>query len=158
MGENVIRFIKVLVLVLVIPATGAFASTNDKRAISVQNAKFSSAYVERDVARIMECFEEEARIAPVRGGLIKGFDSIKQFWTTAVGGTAKLVSLEFESDEIIIMDDVATDIGYYKGVSRQRDGKESAFMGAYVTVWKKREDVWRMQHSMWRALKNPQNK
>jgi ketosteroid isomerase-like protein len=57
------------------------------------------------------------------------------------------------SEELIIDGQLASDIGYYSGLSVHDDGRESKFGGAYLIVWRKIDGVWRIHLDMWNAIK-----
>ena len=130
----------------------------EKTAIHKQTEKFSTAFVNGDVSRIMECFEDEARIVPVHGRLLTGHSNIKDFWASTAQTPSSVLSFNMIPEELVIEGNIATGIGYYTGETAGRRGKTNAFGGTFVTVWKKSDGVWRMQHSMWRASKNAATK
>jgi len=126
----------------------------EKAAIQAQATAFSKAYVAGDIESIMQLYTEDARIVPINGRIISRRDVIRQFWTAAISGTAKVLSHKTETEDLIVSGDIATDIGYYTGESRLSDGKKNPFGGAYIIVWKKVSGVWRMQLDMWNTVRD----
>ena len=56
--------------------------------------------------------------------------------------------------EIEILGDTANDFGYYEGKSIGNDGKEYAWKGKYVIVWKEVEpNVWKMYLDIWNRVR-----
>lgn len=157
MSKKLLPILAVILFAFTGPAVGQDVEL-EKAAIVEQTKKFSAAYIEGDISSIMECFEDEARIVPVHGRLLAGHGNIKDFWAGAAESPSRVVAFDMVPEELVVEGSFATSIGYYSGEVAGARGRTNAFGGTFVTVWKKSEGVWRMQHSMWRAVKNFANK
>jgi len=128
------------------------AEKNDKDAISAQAKAFSKAFVNGDVDAIMTIYSPNARIVDVNSKIESDILSIRKFWTPNRSSKWQLISHQVTSEELIIEGNMASDIGYYKGVSKHKDGREVKFGGAYVIVWQKINGIWRMHLDMWNDI------
>ncbi|MEX0297436.1 MAG: DUF4440 domain-containing protein [Kordiimonas sp.] len=125
----------------------------EKAAIEAQAAAFSAAYIAGDVNAIMALYTDDARIIPINGRILADQASIRQLWSAAIASPSKATSHEAVSDKLVIEGSIATDVGYYYGESRARNGQRNAFGGAYMIVWKKVGGVWRKHLDMWNTVR-----
>ena len=126
----------------------------EKAAIRAQTERFSAAYMQGDVGRIMDFFSDDARIVPVKGRILAGRERIESFWAGVTGGPTSLLSLKMDPEQLVVAGDMATGIGYFSGEA-SGGAQKSAFGGTFMMVWKKSDGEWRMQHSMWAPLATP---
>jgi len=127
--------------------------STEKKAISTQARAFSKAFVNGDADAIMAIYSPNARIVDVNSKIESDISSIRKFWTPNNSSKWQLLSHQVTSEELIIEGNMASDIGYYKGVTRHQDGRKVTFSGAYVIVWLKINGTWRMHLDMWNAIK-----
>lgn len=126
---------------------GGSASDEDRAAIIAQSKAFSAAYVAEDVEAMLQIYEPDGVAAPGGRDFVVGAEALRKLWTVPEGvdvirHSATPVSLTIEGR-------MAYDQGYYEGAN-MRDGKEQAFSGKYLIVWRKGDDgVWRMAQDMW---------
>jgi ketosteroid isomerase-like protein len=119
---------------------------DDVEAIKLQNARFSQAYVEKDLETQMSIYADDAVIGPPGRVFITG-DGLSQYWAQAPG--TAVVSHRLIPDSIVVHGDLAYDWGRYEGASG-RVGAPSDFSGKYLVVWRRDTDgMWRMVQDMW---------
>lgn len=144
-------------LVLLIAMQSSFAISadidNDKKAIAERAKAFSQAFVAGDIETIMEIYSPNARIVDVNSKIDSDILSIRKFWTPNKSSKWQLISHNTHSEELLVEGNMASDIGYYVGVSQHVDGRKVKFGGAYVIVWIKIEGIWRMHLDMWNDIK-----
>ncbi|WP_417455757.1 YybH family protein [Kordiimonas sp.] len=127
----------------------------EKAAIQAQAVAFSHAYVAGDTDTLMAIYAPDASIVPTNRPILRGTDNIRAYWAPHDGAKWHPVDHKTTTTELTIHGDVATDIGYFEGVSADMEGNTRAFRGAYLITWRKIDGVWRMQHDMWNSLKVP---
>lgn len=93
----------------------------------------------------------DAKILPPGTRIIIGRDSITRYWIRPEG--VSTIQHRAIPSEITVTGDFAHDIGYYEGVSRQKDGTEIPFYGKYVILWKRVNGKWFMYADMWNPVK-----
>jgi ketosteroid isomerase-like protein len=144
-----------LILIMTLPSYVALSTdlNADKLAISAQAEAFSQAFVEGDLDTIMSIYSPDAKIVYGENNIENDIDAIRKYWTPNLKSNWKLKWHKTESEELIIDGQLASDIGYYSGLSVHGDGRESKFRGAYVIVWRNIDGVWRIHLDMWNAIK-----
>lgn len=125
----------------------------EKQAISAQAKAFSKAFVDGDVETLMAIYSPNAHIVDGNQNIESDINAIRKLWTPKPDRNWRLIWHKTESKELIVEGTMASDIGYYSGLSRSNDGKEFPFKGAYVIVWLKIDGVWRMHIDMWNSIK-----
>ncbi|NQZ86019.1 MAG: nuclear transport factor 2 family protein [Colwellia sp.] len=144
-----------LLVIMTLPSYVALSTdfNADKLAISAQAEAFSQAFVEGDIETIMSIYSPDAKIVYGENNIENNINAIRKYWTPNLKSSWKLNWHKTESEELIIDGQLASDIGYYSGLSIHDDGRESKFGGAYVIVWRKIDGVWRIHLDMWNAIK-----
>lgn len=102
----------------------------------------------------MAIYSETARIVDVNNKIESDINKIRQLWTPNKDSEWTLQWHKTQSEELIIEGNLASDIGYYSGMTQHKDGREVSFGGAYVIVWKKVGGQWRMHIDMWNEIKD----
>lgn len=125
----------------------------EKQAISLQAKAFSQAFVLGDVESLMAIYSPNAHIVNGNNKIESDIAAIRTYWTPKKLSNWQLVWHKTVSEELVIDGNLASDIGYYSGMSKHIDGSESKFGGAYVIVWKKINGKWRMHLDMWNSIK-----
>lgn len=144
-----------LLIIMTLPSYVALSTdfNADKLAISAQAEAFSQAFVEGDIETIMSIYSPDAKIVYGENNIENNINAIRKYWTPNLKSRWKLNWHKTESEELIIDGQLASDIGYYSGLSIHDDGRESKFGGAYMIVWRKIDGVWRIHLDMWNAIK-----
>lgn len=148
--------IKTILLLVIVLQSCAVLGTNyndDLLAISSQAKAFSKAFVDGDIKTIMAIYSPDAKIVNGNNKIEHDINAIRKFWTPNLKNNWKLNWHKTVSEELIIDGQLASDIGYYSGLSVHDDGRESKFGGAYLIVWRKIDGVWRIHLDMWNAIK-----
>jgi ketosteroid isomerase-like protein len=144
-----------LLLIMLLPSY-VVLSTNyneDMLAISAQAKAFSKAFVDGDIETIMAIYSPNAKIIYGNNKIEKDINAIRKYWTPNLKSSWKLKWHKTKTEELIIDNNLASDVGYYSGLSIHEDGRESKFSGTYVIVWRKIDGVWRIHLDMWNAIK-----
>lgn len=126
----------------------------DKTAIEAQAKAFSAAFVAGDIDKIMAIYSPDAKIIYGNNPIEDSIKRIREYWAPNKNSEWKLQWHKTNSEELLIDGNLASDIGYYSGLSKHMSGKESAFKGSYIIVWKKLNGVWRMHLDMWNSIKD----
>ncbi|TWX44516.1 YybH family protein [Colwellia hornerae] len=144
-----------LLLILSLASYQVLSATNnaDQLAISAQAKAFSQAFVNGDIETIMAIYSPNAKIINGNDNIENDINVIREYWTPNLKSSWQLKWHKTQSDELIIDGQLASDIGYYSGLSMNEDGRESQFGGAYVIVWRKIDGVWRIHLDMWNDIK-----
>lgn len=144
-----------LLLILSLASYQVLSATNnaDQLAISAQAKAFSQAFVNGDIETIMAIYSPNAKIINGNDNIENDINVIRGYWTPNLKSSWQLKWHKTQSDELIIDGQLASDIGYYSGLSMNEDGRESQFGGAYVIVWRKIDGVWRIHLDMWNDIK-----
>lgn len=135
-------------------ATHSNGTDKDRTAIIAQAKAFSKAFVDRNVDGIMAIYSPGARIVNGNKEIEKDLAAIRKLWTPDFTNKWRLQWHKTETEELIIDGNLASDIGYYSGLTKHEDGRDSKFRGAYVIVWKKIDGIWRMNIDMWNSIKD----
>ena len=127
-------------------------SNEKEKAIILRNIKaFSDAFVKGDHKTLASSYTEDGKVFPGGRDIIEGYDGLEKFWTKGEG--IKGVHHKITPKEIKFLGDYAYDYGYYEGaVKNEADGKESAFKGKYLIVWKKVDDDWKIYLDIWNRM------
>lgn len=151
--KNLIKYLFISIISLQSYVVSGAGEDIDRKAISTQALAFSKAFVAGDIDTIMEIYSPNARIVDVNSKIENDILSIRKFWTPNKSSEWQLASHKVTSEELIVEGNMASDIGYYVGVSQHSDGRKVKFGGAYVIVWMKINGVWRMHLDMWNDIK-----
>ena len=129
----------------------------ERAAILAQSAAFSAAYVAGDTDTLMQIYADGAAIVPTNRPVMTGTDSLRAYWSRSPD--AKYIPIRHKAtpEELIIDGTMAADIGYFEGATRDAEGNEHPFRGAYLITWRKIDGVWRIQHDMWNRLPSGEN-
>ncbi|OKY27185.1 DUF4440 domain-containing protein [Thalassotalea sp. PP2-459] len=152
MMKNLLTGLSMLLLLLISVITLADDKASDREAIIAQAKAFSQAYVDGDIETIMAFYSTEAKIVDVNDNIESNIDAIRHFWTKNPNSKWQIKWHKTTSTELIIEGNMASDIGYYSGMSMHEDGREVEFGGAYVIVWRKVDGIWRMHLDMWNNI------
>jgi ketosteroid isomerase-like protein len=113
--------------------------------IDAVNRAFEDAVRKRDMERLSALYTPDAIVMPPDAPFVKGRDSIKQFWGSAIQQLgvkeARLNTVDLE-----IAGDIANEVG--EAILTLESG---AFIGKYVVVWKKVGGQWRLHRDIWNA-------
>lgn len=112
--------------------------------------EFSKAYIAGDYETIADAYTADGKIFPNNASIIEGREAIKKRWMLPEG--ASILDHELQPEEINILGDYAFDYGYYKGITKTKEGKEVDFKGKYVVVWKKIDADWKMYLDIWNRV------
>lgn len=110
---------------------------------------FSKYYMQADYSNLAACYTFDGKIFPNKAPIIEGREAIQKRWI--VPDSMKILYHKVTPVEITIQGDTAYDYGYYEGIT-QVGGKQYAWKGKYVIVWKKVKRVWKIYLDIWNAL------
>ncbi|MFN0014843.1 MAG: DUF2911 domain-containing protein [Saprospiraceae bacterium] len=129
----------------------AFANANKSPETRIREAAaaFSRHVVASDWDAIAAAYTEDAKIFPPGKNILADRAAIRDYWTTATN----VVHHKITPSEIKIIGTEAYDWGVYEGRSVGTDGKEAAWKGKYVIVWKEvMPGDWRMYLDCWNRV------
>ena len=153
--HSLTRVIQILVGILLINnLVYADNAETDKAEIEAQAKAFSAAFVAGDIDKIMAIYSPNAKIIYGNNPIEDNISRIRAYWTPNKKSEWELQWHKTNSEELLISGDLASDVGYYSGLSKHPSGKESQFRGTYVIVWKKVNGIWRMHLDMWSSIKS----
>ena len=128
------------------------------------NKQFVEAFKTRDFSAVADMFTDDAVMLPPRRNIITGKNKIQSFWTRS----KRLHELKFDTDSVTTLgSDVVREIGTLRmlvgrsGAGRGGDdsgeaGSDQAeraqpreISGKYVFVWRKLNDGWKLETSIW---------
>jgi uncharacterized protein (TIGR02246 family) len=113
--------------------------------IDAVNRALEDAIRKRDTERLSSLYTPDAIVMPPDAPFVKGRDSIKQFWGSAIQQLgvkdARLNTVDLE-----MAGDTAHEVG--EAILTLESG---AFTGKYVVVWKKVGGQWRLHRDIWNA-------
>jgi ketosteroid isomerase-like protein len=145
----------ILLLILLLQSYVALSTdyNAENLAISGQATAFSQAFVDGDIEKIMAIYSPDAKIIYGNNKIENDINAIRKYWTPNLKSSWKLKWHKTKTEELIIDNNIASDVGYYSGLSIHEDGRESKFGGTYLIVWRKIDGVWRIHLDMWNAIK-----
>ena len=119
-----------------------------KKAIMANNAKFRELIKKGDAAGIANLYTEDSCLLPVNSDLIKGRNTIKEYWTGGIAALG-LKDLELKTVEVVGTGDYVTELGTY--ITRAQPKGQKAFedRGKYLVVWKHTSKGWQLHWDMW---------
>jgi uncharacterized protein (TIGR02246 family) len=127
------------------------------------NKQFVEAFKTRDFSAVADMFTDDAVMLPPRRNIITGKSKIQSFWTRS----KRLHELKFDTDSVTTLgSDVVREIGTLRmliGRGGGRGGEDSSeagsdqaeraqpreISGKYVFVWRKLNDGWKLETSIW---------
>jgi uncharacterized protein (TIGR02246 family) len=127
------------------------------------NKQFVEAFKTRDFTAVADMFTDDAVMLPPRRNIITGKSKIQSFWTRS----KRLHELKFDTDSVTTLgSDVVREIGTLRmliGRGGGRGGEDSSeassdqaeraqpreISGKYVFVWRKLNDGWKLETSIW---------
>lgn len=126
---------------------------NVRDAIASAIQTFTDAFGREDAAAIAAWYSADATLLPPDSPMVKGRDSIRDFWQGAMSmgvREARLTTLEVES-----RDDLAYEVGRFEMAVQPQGGERAEMTGKYVVVWKLGGDGWRMHVDIWNGDGRP---
>ncbi len=120
------------------------------QAILKNVTQFSKDYMNGNAEGIANAYTADGKIFPSNVEVIEGRDALIKYWTMPEGIKVKFHRVS--PVEIFIQGDRADDWGYYEGITIGKDGKESAWKGKYVIVWKKINGEWKIYLDIWNRI------
>jgi len=151
--KNLIQSLFVFFIILSSYAVLATDDISERAEILAQSKAFSQAFIKGDIDTLMAIYSPNARIVNGNNKIKNDILAIRKYWTPKKENQWQLTSHEAIPEELIIEGNMASDIGYYAGVSQHLDGRKNQFGGAYVIVWRKIDGVWRIHIDMWNNVK-----
>lgn len=120
---------------------------NEVLSILIGIREFSPTYVAADYKKLSEMYAPEGQILPPEAPIITGREAIEKRWTVQEG--IKILHHKITPEDINILGNTATDVGYYEGKTRRADGEEFDWSGKYVIIWKKINGQWLIDVDIW---------
>lgn len=111
---------------------------------------FSQAYMDGDIEKIVASYTTDGKIFPNNKAILEGQKDLFSYWQIPEG--VKIAYHKISPSEITIVKKTAYDYGYYEGKTLLADGKEVAWKGKYVIIWKKIGKEWKMYLDIWNRV------
>ena len=140
-----------LLAVIVGIATGACASetrtdeftAQDTEAIRQRSQQLPTAFNAKQVDAILELYADNSVFMPPNSPLLRGREPLREFYTDLIGRTT---NLRLETEDVAGHGPLAYEtgtyyLGYQDGAVRDR--------GKYVFIWRKTNDTWRTEKTIW---------
>ena len=124
--------------------------TSDIQAILAEISAFSESVMKADTTAIGQAYTVDAKIFPSNRDIISGREAIMSYWRQPKG--FRITHHRIEPVEIKVYDNEAYDYGYYEGITLNPEGKESAWKGKYVILWRKVEGKWLIYLDIWNRI------
>lgn len=116
-------------------------------------AAFSKNLVAGNYDAVVAAYTDDAKIFPNNMDILRGSEAIRTYWTPAPDRKSKTSHHLVTPEEIKIVGKEAYDWGYYEGKTLGEDGKETAWKGKYVIVWKETAPgVWKIYLDIWNRV------
>lgn len=124
-------------------------ATDAEKNIRAAAAQFSELLKKADWDAVADAYTSDARIFPPGKNVVEGRAAIRAVWAAS----PKITFHKVTPSEIKIIGSEAYDWGVYEGKSIGSDGKESAWKGKYVIVWREASPGdWRMRLDIWNRM------
>jgi ketosteroid isomerase-like protein len=120
---------------------------SDLETIKHKISSFSKAYMDGDIAALVDMYTIDGKIFPNNRKILVGKEALLSYWTLADG--VKILHHKVIPTDIIIEGDTAYDYGYYEGKTLTNDGNEVTWQGKYVIIWKKVNNEWKIDLDIW---------
>ena len=116
-----------------------------RRGIEETNRRFEGAFAGGDPASAMrEVYTADARVLPPDAEMVRGRDSIAQFWTAAAQQLG-VQRVQLETMELEPMGDHAYEIG--RATLTLAGGQQVT--GKYVVIWRQEDGRWKLHVDIW---------
>ena len=123
---------------------------NVKDAIIKCNEKFLEAFNNGNAKGVAMNYINDAKLFPPNSDEIQGLEGIEAFWKGAMDmgiKTAKLETVKAEG-----FGDTAIEEGRYKLFL---ENGQMADHGKYIVIWRKTDDVWKLDLDIWNSSNPP---
>jgi uncharacterized protein (TIGR02246 family) len=109
------------------------------------NRAFEDAARKRDTERVAALYTADAIVMPPDAQFVKGRESIKQFWSSAIQQLG-VKDVRLDTVDLEIAGDTAYEVG--EALLTLESGAATV---KYVVVWKKVGGQWRLHRDIWNA-------
>lgn len=116
--------------------------------ITAVNRMFEEAARKGDADRIAALYTPDAMVLPPDGDMVKGRDSIKQMWASALKQMG-LKDVKLDTLDLEITGDAAYEVGEATLGLETEPGKRQTAVVKFVVVWKKVDGQWRLHRDIW---------
>ncbi|WP_299125371.1 DUF4440 domain-containing protein [uncultured Winogradskyella sp.] len=127
-------------------------NSSDLEVINKNISAFSQAYMDGDIAGLVNMYTDDGMIFPNNRKIMVGKTDLLSYWTIPEGVT--ILHHKVTPTEIHIENETAYDYGYYEGKTLTKDKKEVSWQGKYVIVWKKINGIWKIYLDIWNSVAN----
>ncbi|MCA0154388.1 YybH family protein [Winogradskyella vincentii] len=110
-------------------------------------AAFSKAYMNDDIASLVDMYTDDGKIMPNNRKILAGKSALSSYWNLPEG--VKILNHKVTPTEINIQNDIAYDFGYYEGTTLTKEQQEVSWKGKYVIIWKKIGNDWKIYLDIW---------
>jgi uncharacterized protein (TIGR02246 family) len=111
---------------------------------------FEEAGRKGDADRMAALYTQDAMALPPDGPVVKGRESIKQMWASAMAQMG-LRDVKLDTLDLEIAGDTAHEVGEATLSLEAEPGKRQAAVVKFVVVWKKVDGQWRLHRDIWNA-------
>jgi ketosteroid isomerase-like protein len=145
-------------VVLTLIAAGACSSageadqftTQDADTIRQRSGQLATAFNAKQMDRILELYADNSVFMPPNAPALRGREPLREFYQDLIG---RATNLHLETEDLAGHGPLAYETGEYSLV--YEDGKVRD-RGKYVFVWRKTNDTWRTEKTIWSSDLPPQ--
>jgi ketosteroid isomerase-like protein len=121
-----------------------------RRAIAVQNARFSAALRDADRVALAALYTEDAQLLPPNRAPVVGREAVLSFWT---GGDRKMqVETTLTSLQVEAHGDTAIEVGRAVLEAIGADGTRSRLdQSKYIVIWKREGGSWKVHRDIFNS-------
>lgn len=124
-------------------------TTQDAGNIRQKNQQFVEAFNAKDIPKILDLYAENSVFMPPNMPVIRGKDSLKNFYTDLLGQGAS--NLRLDVTEVAGHGPIAYQSGPYELDYAPEKGGPRHDRGKYLFVLRNMSGTWRLQYTMWNS-------
>jgi ketosteroid isomerase-like protein len=125
-------------------------TTQDAEVIRQRSQQLATAFNAKQMDRILELYADNSVFMPPNAPALRGREPLREFYQDLIG---RATNLRLETEDVAGYGPLAYETGmfslvYENGAVRDR--------GKYVFVWRKTNDTWRTEKTIWSSDLPPQ--
>ena len=125
-------------------------TTQDADSIRQRTAQLATAFNAKQIDTILELYPDNSVFMPPNAPVLRGREPLREFYEDLLG---RATNLHLETEDVAGHGPLAYETGTYTLV--YEDGKVRD-RGKYVFVWRKTNDTWHMEKTIWSSDLPPQ--
>jgi ketosteroid isomerase-like protein len=122
---------------------GGEFTAQDTEAIRQRSQQLPTAYNAKNIDAILELYADNSVFMPPNAPLLRGREPLREFYQDLIGRTT---NLRLETDDVAGHGPIAYETGTY-WLEYQDGGVRDR--GKYVFIWRKMNDTWRTEKTIW---------